>query len=66
MFVNTAALLPLIRELYSRLPEHRVPEVWELQNVVWSLGYTDELEDEGEIQVAIEVARKDWPDWRAA
>jgi hypothetical protein len=61
-----AQLLPALRDLYSRLPEmyHRQP--WELQHVLFSLGYTDELEDEGEIAAAVEVARQDWPQWRAA
>ncbi len=65
MFVNTTAL-PLIRELYSRMPEHRVPEAWELWHVLWSPGHTAEPEDEGEIRAAIGVAAKDWPDRRAA
>ncbi len=64
--MNTAALLPLIRELYSRMPEHRVPEAWGLRHVLWSPGHTDEPEDEGEIRAAIGVATKDWPDRRAA
>jgi hypothetical protein len=64
--VSAADLLPLIRDLYSKLPEARFLLAWELQHVLWSLGYTDELEDEGEISPAIEVAREDWPEWRAA
>jgi hypothetical protein len=61
-----SALLPAIRDLYSRLPEmyHRQP--WELQHVLFSLGYTDDLADEAEIAAAVEVARTDWPQWRAA
>ena len=43
---------------------HRQP--WELQHVLFSLGYTDELEDEKEIAAAVEVARDDRPQWRAA
>jgi hypothetical protein len=64
--MRAAQLLPALRDLYSRLPEmyHRQP--WELQHVLFSLGYTDELEDEGEIAAAVEVARQDWPQWRAA
>jgi len=64
--VNTAQLLPAVRDLSSRLPEtyHRQP--WELQHVLFSLGYTDELADEAEIAAAAEVARTDWPQWRAA
>jgi hypothetical protein len=53
-------LLPAVRELYSRRPETRHLLAWELQHVLWSLGYTDDLADESEIQVAIEVARRDW------
>jgi hypothetical protein len=52
-------LLASIRELYSRLPETRDLEAWELQHVLWSLGYTDGLAPEAEIAAAIEVARTD-------
>ena len=30
---------------------------------MYALNYTDELEDEGEIAGAVEVARQDWPQW---
>jgi hypothetical protein len=33
---------------------------------LYALNYTDELEDEAEIAAAVEVARQDWPQWRAA
>jgi hypothetical protein len=60
-------LLPRVRELYSRLPETRDLEAWELQQVLWSLGYTDELAPEVDIAAAIEVARTDFdPDEGAA
>jgi len=59
-------LLADVRELYSRLPETRLLEPWELQHVLFSLGYTDDLADEAEIAAAIEVAYADWPDLRAA
>jgi hypothetical protein len=60
-------LLALIRELYSRRPETRHLESWELQHVLFSLGYTDGLIEEAEIAAAIEVARTDWtPDEGAA
>ena len=64
--MNSARLLPSLRDLYSRLPEmyHRQP--WELQHVLFSLGYTDDLADEAEIAAAVEVARTDWPQWRSA
>jgi hypothetical protein len=64
--VNAPQLLPAIRELYSRRPETRRLAPWELQRLLWSLGYTADLEDEGEITAAVEVARTDWPEWRAA
>jgi hypothetical protein len=32
---------------------------WEMQTVLWSLGYSDELEDEGAIAAAMDVARTD-------
>jgi hypothetical protein len=60
-------LLASIRDLYSRLPEMRDLEAWELQHVLWSLGYTDGLAPEAEIAAAIEVARTDLdPDEGAA
>ncbi len=58
--MNAPELLPLVRELFSRLPEMRDLEPWELQSALYVLGYTDELEDEGEIAAAITVARTDW------
>jgi hypothetical protein len=60
-------LLPKIRELYSRLPETRFAEPWELQHHICSLGYSDGLVSEAEISAAVEVARTDWmPDEGAA
>jgi hypothetical protein len=64
--VSAAQLLPAIRDLYSRLPETYHLEPWELQHVLFSLGYTDDLADEAEIAAAVEVAGTDWPQWRAA
>jgi hypothetical protein len=65
--VNATALLPLVRELYSRLPEMRYLQAWELQSALFVLGYTNELEDEDSIAAAADVARMDWdPNWRAA
>jgi hypothetical protein len=53
-------LLPKVRELYSRRPETRFREPWELQHVLFSLGYTNGLTDEAEIDAAIKTARTDW------
>jgi hypothetical protein len=64
--VNSAHLLPALRELYSRRPEYVHHEPWELQHVLFSLGYVDDLANEAEIDAAVEVARSDWPQWRAA
>jgi hypothetical protein len=64
--VNAAQLLPAIRDLYSRLPEMYFRQPWELQMILYSLNYSDELEDEGEIAAAVEVARGDYPQWRRA
>jgi hypothetical protein len=64
--MNAAQLLPALRDLYSRLPETYHLEPWELQHVLYSLGYADDLVDEAEIAAAVEVARNDWPQWRAA
>jgi hypothetical protein len=59
-------LLPAVRDLYSRLPETYHLQPWELAHVLFSLGYVDDLADEAEIAAAVEVARDDWPQWRAA
>ena len=60
-------VLAMLRELYSKHPEARYREPYELQSLLWSLGYADELLDEGEIAAAVEVARTDFdPDEGAA
>lgn len=59
-------LLPAIRDLYSRHPEMYSLEAWELQSALFVLGYTDGLAPEAEIAAAVEVARGDYPQWRAA
>ena len=64
--MNAWELLPPIRELFSRHPEYRYHAVWELQWILYALHYSDELEDEAEIAAAVEVARCDRPQWRAA
>jgi len=66
VLVNAAQLLPALRDLYSRLPEMYHLEPWELQSALFVLGYSDDLVDEAEIAAAVEVARGDWPRWRAA
>jgi hypothetical protein len=66
VFVNATQLLPALRDLYSRMPEMYFHQPWELQHVLFSLGYTDDLADEAEIAAAVEVAQGDWPHWRAA
>ena len=60
IIANEPNLLASIRELFSRLPESRYHEPWELQHVLWSLGYCDDLIPEVEIAAAIEVARTDF------
>ena len=55
--MNSAQLLPVIRDLYSRLPEMYYRQPWERQHVLFSLGHTDDLADEGEIWAAVEIAR---------
>ena len=64
--MNSARLLPAIRELYSRRPEYFHHEPWELQHVLYSLNYTDDLAGEAEIAATVEVARGDYPQWRGA
>jgi hypothetical protein len=53
-------LLASVRELYSRRPETHFREPWELQHVLFSLGYTNGLVCEAEIDAAIKTARTDW------
>jgi hypothetical protein len=59
-------ILPLVRDLYSKHPESRYLEPYELQSLLWSLRYTDELLDEGEIQAAMQTARTDFDPDEAA
>ena len=66
MLVNSVQLLPAVRDLYSRHPEMHGLEPWELQSALFVLGYTEDLASEAEIAAAAEVARGDWPQWRAA
>lgn len=53
-------VLALVWELHSRLPETRSRERYELQSLLWSLGYCEDLISESEIAAAIEAARLDW------
>jgi hypothetical protein len=64
--VSSTQLLPAIRDLYSRHPEYFHHEPWELQWLLFALGYVEDLVSEAEIAAAAEVARTDWPQWRAA
>ena len=64
--MNSIQLVAAIRELYSRHPEYVLHEPWELVHVLFSLGYVEDLADEGEIAAAVEVARGDYPQWRPA
>ena len=54
-------LLPAVRDLFSKMPEARFFEPAEVQTLLWSLGYTEDLADEAAICAAMEVARGDWP-----
>jgi hypothetical protein len=64
--VNSAQLLPAIRDLFSKRPEYWHHEPWELVHVLYSLNYTDDLADEAEITAAVEVERGDYSQWRPA
>lgn len=60
-------LLASVREVYSRRPESFYLEPWEMQSLLWSLGYCDGLAPEAEIAAAVEVARGDYdPEGAAA
>jgi hypothetical protein len=64
---DSRKILPMLRELFSRRLEARCLEPWELQSLLFLLGYTSGLVNEAEIAAAIEVARTDWtPDEGAA
>ena len=56
---NQPNVLALVRDLYSRRPETRYLEAYELQSLLWSLSYCDDLIPEHEIAASIEVARTD-------
>jgi hypothetical protein len=64
--VNARLLLPAVRDLYSRLPETYHLQPWEMQWMLFALGYVDGLIPEKEIAAAIEVARRDGPQWGQA
>jgi hypothetical protein len=64
--MNAPQPLPLLRDLFSRHPEFLYRQAWELQWLLFALGYTNGLEDEAAIGAAAEVAREDWPEGRAA
>ena len=64
--MSSAELLPHVRDLFSRFPEHRHHEGWELQWLLFALGYTNELEDEHEVAFAAEMARRDFDPDEAA
>ncbi len=53
-------IAPMLRDLYRRRPEVRHLAAWELQTLLWSLGYADELLDEGEIAAAVVAV---WPEF---
>jgi hypothetical protein len=64
---DSRGILPMLRDLFSKHPEYLHHEAYELQYLLWSLRYTDELLDEDEIAAAAEVARADYdPDQGAA
>jgi hypothetical protein len=57
----------LVRRIYSRFPEIRYREPYELRCLLWCLGYSEHLIPEGETAAAIGVARSDFdPDEDAA
>jgi hypothetical protein len=57
--VNSAQLLPALRDLFSKHREYFHHEPWELVHILYSLGYVDELVDEAEIAAAVEAANTD-------
>jgi hypothetical protein len=56
-----------VRKIYSRFPEIRCREPYELRCLVWYLGYCEDLIPEAEISAAVEVVCSDiYPDEGAA
>ena len=53
-------LLPILREFFRRYPEYRHREAWELQWLLYALGFSNDLEDENEIASAAETTRRDF------
>jgi hypothetical protein len=49
-------VLAMVRDLYSERPESRYLEAYELQSLLWSLRYCEDLIPESEIDAAIEVS----------
>ena len=63
---SAAELLPIVRALLSERPEFAGHEAWELVHVLYSLGFVDDLVDEGELDAALQLARTDWTGPEAA
>lgn len=57
---DPSSLLAAVREVYSRRPETFFLETWEMQSLLWSLGYCEDLASEAQIAAAVEVARGDF------
>jgi hypothetical protein len=57
---DSREVLSLLRELFCRRPEARCLEAWQLQSLLFLLGYTSGLVNEGDIAAALEVARADF------
>jgi hypothetical protein len=63
---SATELVPLVRQLLSECPQYANHEGWELVHVLYSLGYVDDLLDEGELDAALQVAQTDWTGGEAA
>jgi hypothetical protein len=48
----------MLRDLFSRFPEYRHHQPWELQWLLFALSYSDELKDENEIAAARGAPRR--------
>jgi hypothetical protein len=64
--VRSTELVPIVRGLLSLCPECFWYEPEELVDVLFSLGYTDDLVDAWEVWTAVEMARTDDPQWLPA
>ncbi len=58
--MTAVEIVPLLEDLFERLPETLRRTPFELSCYLWSLGYADELLDEAQIAEAERIVRASW------